>query len=917
MKKSLVIVFAAVLCGLFVSCATLLSFLTDSAPATGYIPAVDTSYWREQAKPHFLPESQVTARLADGNAWTRFSNNPAEKSFYGKTLDGKPVILDIAPETVIHNLRDLFCEYAVSFRSVDMPEDVRSVLQQYKTADGITYYEYVVSHSDRIFVCPIISGRLRGLANYRDNTYTGERLIRMNNSSFDLRTSAGFVEFLVVLIHEAGHNYQGDLERAKIAPKLLASKSEIETSFGNAFRERFAELQMIAFSKILREHTVELANYKTSSGIKRQLDLEINVSAGRIATANRVLGSPVNNHELFPKEIYFKDELSKDGFMLSATTSKGRITGYTGRDASVVIPATIEGKQIVAIGKEAFKSRRDITSVSIPTGVTIIESDAFSGCTGLTSVSIPVGVTSIEGHAFSDCTGLTSVSIPAGVTSIESWAFSGCTGLTSVSIPAGVTSIWSAAFSRCTGLTSVSIGANVVVYRGVFDNKFDDYFNANGKKAGVYTQRGGAWSYAAVAQTAPSTTPIQATRIESLSEKDFKVKTKGGKVTITGYTGSAADVVIPATIKRKPVTSIGEDTFRNNTGLTSVSIPASVTSIGRIAFGGCTGLTSVSIPASVTSIGRSAFWGCTGLTSIQVDANNKNYSNRDGVLFSKIGDILIEYPGGKQERQYTIPAGVTSIGGSAFSGCTRLTSVSIPAGVTSIEKSAFSGCTGLTSVSIPAGVTSIGYGVFEGCTGLTSVSIPASVTSIERFAFVDCTGLTSVSIPVGVTSIGGWAFEGCTGLTSVNIPASVTSIGSFAFYRCTGLTAIQADANNQAYSSRGGVLLSKTGDTLIAYPAGLKGQYAIPASVTSIGSFAFYGCTGLTSVSIPAGVTSIGISAFGGCTGLTSIRIGANVKLSGSKYLSFDNKFDDYYDNNGKKAGVYTWRGGAWSYAER
>ncbi|GMO61502.1 MAG: hypothetical protein Ta2G_21230 [Termitinemataceae bacterium] len=170
------------------------------------------------------------------------------------------------------------------------------------------------------------------------------------------------------------------------------------------------------------------------------------------------------------------------------------------------------------------------------------------------------------------------------------------------------------------------------------------------------------------------------------------------------------------------------------------------------------------------------------------------------------------------------------------------------------------------------------------------VFIPATigglpVVGIGGFAFENLKNITSVNIPASVTYIGWNAFDGCTGLTSVNIPASVTRIWEGAFLGCTGLTAIQADANNQAYSSRGGVLFSKTGGTLIAYPAGLKGQYSIPVGVTGIVEEAFYGCTGLTSVSIPASVTSIGKYAFWGCTGLTSISISASVTSIG--YYAF------------------------------
>ncbi|GHU15563.1 hypothetical protein FACS1894163_02740 [Spirochaetia bacterium] len=406
-------------------------------------------------------------------------------------------------------------------------------------------------------------------------------------------------------------------------------------------------------------------------------------------------------------------------------------------------------------------------------------------------------------------------------------------------------------------------------------------------------------------------------------EADFKVKTEDGKVTITGYTGKDAAMVIPATIGGLPVTGIehwafyrrtgltstgytGKDAamvipatigglpvtgiehwaFYRRTGLTSITIPAGVTSIARWAFENCTGLmaiqvdadntafssrngvlfnkaedtlikyppglkgqyaipegvtsivrwafenctglTSVSIPEGVTSIGFSAFGDCTGLMAIQVDADNTAFSSRNGVLFNKAEDTLIQYPPGLK-GQYAIPEGVTGIGSGAFEDCTGLTSVSIPEGVTGIGSGAFEDCTGLTSVSIPEGVTSIAGWAFRNCTGLTSVSIPEGVTSIALWAFRNCTGLTSVSIPAGVTRIGSGAFEGCTSLSSVSIPASVILIYDDAFKGCTSLTAIQVDANNTDYSSRNGMLFNKTGDYLIAYPAGGAGA-ALPAA---------------------------------------------------------------------------------------
>jgi GH24 family phage-related lysozyme (muramidase) len=242
-----------------------------------------------------------------------------------------------------------------------------------------------------------------------------------------------------------------------------------------------------------------------------------------------------------------------------------------------------------------------------------------------------------------------------------------------------------------------------------------------------------------------------------------------------------------------------------------------------VAFSGCLGLTSVTIPASVTIIGGYAFSGCSGLAAINVSPENRQYQGRDGVLFTKDGKTLLQYPIGNARTAYTIPAGVTTIGDGAFFWCSGLTAISvspenrqyqgrdgvlftkdgktllqypagntrtaytIPAGVTTIGDGAFLDCSGLTSVTIPAGVTTIGDSAFLDCSGLTSVTIPAGVTTIGNSAFYRCSGLTSVTIPVGVTTIGVYAFWGCSGLTSVTIPASVTTIGESAFYGCESL----------------------------------------------------------------------------------------------------------------------------------
>ncbi len=127
----------------------------------------------------------------------------------------------------------------------------------------------------------------------------------------------------------------------------------------------------------------------------------------------------------------------------------------------ISIPPTLNGVKVTRIGREAFRNCKELTSVTIPEGVTYIDGRAFDLCDGLKSVTLPSSLKVVGFAAFGKCAGLKSVAIPEGVTSIEMDAFNGCGGLESVVIPNSVTHIGERAFAKCLALTSVTIPKGV------------------------------------------------------------------------------------------------------------------------------------------------------------------------------------------------------------------------------------------------------------------------------------------------------------------------------------------------------------------------------------------------------------------------------------------------------------------------
>lgn len=249
----------------------------------------------------------------------------------------------------------------------------------------------------------------------------------------------------------------------------------------------------------------------------------------------------------------------------------------------IEILPTLNYIKVTRIGQDAFRNCKELTSVTIPEGVTHIDVHAFDNCTGLKSVSLPSSLMGIGYAAFGKCAKLTSVTIPNGVKNIESDSFNGCRELKSVVIPESVTHIGDRAFCGCRELESVAIPAGVAfIGNGVFGD-------CNALKV-IHLDSGN-----------PAFTLIDGV----LYTKD--------RSELVMYPNPSATVVIP-----EGVTSIRGWAFTGGSGMTSVTIPESVTNIKDHAFLRCDGLKSITIPSSVKNIGVRAFEQCAELTEVKM-----------------------------------------------------------------------------------------------------------------------------------------------------------------------------------------------------------------------------------------------------------------------------------------------------------
>lgn len=385
---------------------------------------------------------------------------------------------------------------------------------------------------------------------------------------------------------------------------------------------------------------------------------------------------------------------------------------------------------------------------------------------------------------------------------------------------------------------------------------------------------------------------------------------------VTGYTGSESDILIPLTHKNKPVVSLGNGAFYNNKIIKKVDFAknSNIITINKDAFYNCYNLETIVIPNSVISIGDNVFFSCIRIVNVSFEENSK---------LETIGEYAFYY--NTNLSNIVIPNSVISIGQRAFEKCTAITSMTLPfvgasisgpshlgylfnvslgntgptripttlktviiTGVKHVPADAFRGANSIERIELPLNITGIGQGAFAGCSSLEPIALEkfTKLESIGDNAFNGCVKFTNIIVPNSVTYIGQGAFKNCSSLVSITIPFVGNTLGGTTntFFGYIFGSLISNDNNQAIPTSLKHVTV--TGGTVINskdfFKCSSLESIKLSSTIKSIGANAFYSCTSLVSITIPKEVTEIGNYAFSSCTSLVSIIIPKSVTVIGN-----------------------------------
>ena len=525
--------------------------------------------------------------------------------------------------------------------------------------------------------------------------------------------------------------------------------------------------------------------------------------------------------------------------------------GMTKMNTPIVIP-----ESVTSIGTQAFYNCSSVPSLTLNKNIKSY-SDQFYGCSSLTKVyytgtiadwcditfsneranpldyaknlyinntlvnelTIPSSVTSIGAYQFCSATCLTKVTLPYTITTIGKYAFVGCSNLESINLEnTALTKVNEGTFSGCSKLKAIEFPNSVTT----IESAFPDFSSLRKVTFG---------------KNLTSITNGALNRCRALDTiiwnvKNYSAISSYDKGPLYNIRGQIKSITFGQNVQSIPAYLCYEMTGIN----APIIIPESVTSIGTQAFYSCTSVPSLTLNKNIKSYSNQ-FYSCSGLTKVYYAGTIADWC---GITFSTATANPIYYAknlyiDNTLVSELTIPSSVTSIGAYQFYNATCLTKVTLPYTITSIGADAFRGCSNLESINLEnTAVTTVGSG-FSGCSKLKSIEFPNSVTTINSSALTNCSSLRKVTFGKNLTSLDGVP-SSCSGLDTV-------------VWNVKNYSTISSYDKGPLYSIRGRIKTITFGPNVQSIPAylcyGMTGivRTIVPASVTSIGTQAFYNCT--------------------------------------------------------------------------
>ena len=585
--------------------------------------------------------------------------------------------------------------------------------------------------------------------------------------------------------------------------------------------------------------------------------------------------------------------------------------------SSLTIVNIPEESNLTSIGAEAFRNCSNLTSILIPNGVTDIGESMFSGCSSLVSVVLPEGITDIGEYAFAECSNLVSISIPNSVESIGNATFYSCSNLTSVNISGNsrLTNIADYAFSYCSSLTCFTIPQNIdrigaYAFRDCIRlytiiNYSDEYISAGSHNYGdlsFYAKR-----------------VLNGNSLMTVG--DFQFYTSGNTHYLANYIGCDEEIILPDNYNGENY-RIDAYTFYYN-DIKSLTISSGVLSIGEKAFsnpkkviwltntppsGYTNAKGSINYVANdqYTDLNNvkvypylSSMFEMGGVKYVPASPSERTCHAIDCVYDSTITVVNVgetaSYKGVAMTVKEIMPyafygnsyikkvsvSHAGNIGDYAFYNCDSVQHVAV-FNQGAIGNQAFYDCDGIITADI-YNQGQIKSQAFYGCDEIQVVDL-SNTNFVGEKAFSSCPKLSDVVLRDGITEIKNEAFAFCESLKSIEIPNTVSRLGQKIFYACNALSAIVVSEANVTYDSRDNcnAIIERDNNNLIV---GCNGTI-IPQSVTSIGSYAFYGCEELLNVILNENITTLGANAFNECKNLKEIIIPNSVASVGSYCFS-------------------------------